>query len=120
MDASPVREARPRVRFGGGFTPGEPGVKYDVRGFTPGVGGNPAVMTSNKLKLLFAGAGVGAVLAMTGLTAVQTTTFSADPALPEPTVPGVVTEVTEAPTEGPTLEAETPTYTTTTTEAPAP
>ncbi|MGA9376258.1 MAG: hypothetical protein WBV64_14760, partial [Mycobacterium sp.] len=28
---------------------------------------------------------------------------------------GVVTEVTEAPTEGPTLEAETPTYTTTTT-----
>lgn len=77
-------------------------------------------MTSNKLKLLFAGAGVGAVLAMTGLTAVQSTTFSADPALPEPTVPGVVTEVTEAPTEGPTLEAETPAYTTTTSVVPAP
>jgi hypothetical protein len=77
-------------------------------------------MTSNKLKLLCAGAGVGAVLAMTGISVVQTTTFSADPALPEPTVPGIVTEVTEAPTEGPTMEAETPTYTTTTTVAPAP
>lgn len=74
-------------------------------------------MTSNKLKLLFASAGVGAVLAMTGITAVQTATFSADPALPEPTVPGIVTE---APTEGPTLEAETPTYTTTTSVVPAP
>ncbi|MGK2870431.1 MAG: hypothetical protein ACSLFA_28050 [Mycobacterium sp.] len=77
-------------------------------------------METNKLKLLFAGAGVGAVLAMTGITAAQTTTFSADPALPEPTVPGIVTEVTEAPTEGPTMEAETPTYTTTTTPVPAP
>lgn len=88
----------------------------------PGAGGNPLGMTSNKLKLLFAGAGVGAVLAMTGISAVQTTTFSADPDpfLPTPTVPGIVTEVTEAPTEGPTLEAETPTYTTTTTVPPAP
>ena len=86
----------------------------------PGAAGSSPGMTSNKLKLLFAGAGVGAVLAMTGLTAVQATTFSADPALPEPTVPGIVTEVTEAPTEGATLEAETPTYTTTTTVAPAP
>ncbi|MDO0975510.1 hypothetical protein [Mycolicibacterium frederiksbergense] len=77
-------------------------------------------MTSNKLKLLCAGAGVGAVLAMTGISVAQTTTFSADPALPEPTVPGIVTEVTEAPTEGPTLEAGIPSYTTTTTEAPAP
>ena len=77
-------------------------------------------MTSNKLKLLFAGAGVGAVLAMTGISVVQTTTFSADPALPDPTVPGIVTEVTESPSEGPTLEAETPTYTTTTSVAPAP
>ena len=79
-------------------------------------------MTSNKLKLLFASAGVGAVLAMTGITAVQTTTFSADPdpALPTPTVPGIVTEVTQAPTEGPTLEGETPTYTTTTSAVPAP
>ena len=77
-------------------------------------------MTSNKLKLLCASAGVGAVLAMTGISVVQTTTFSADPALPDPTVPGIVTEVTEEPTEGPTLEAETPTFTTTTTVAPAP
>jgi hypothetical protein len=88
----------------------------------PGAGGNPLGMTSNKLKLLFAGAGVGAVLAMTGISAVQTTTFSADPDpfLPTPTVPGIVTEVTESPTGGPTLEAETPTYTTTTTAPPAP
>lgn len=75
-------------------------------------------MTSHKLKLLCASAGVGAVLAMTGISVVQTTTFSADPALPDPVVPGTVTE---EPTEGPTLEAETPTYTTTTTTvAPAP
>lgn len=74
-------------------------------------------MTSNKLKLLFASAGVGAVLAMTGISVVQTTTFSADPALPDPVVPGS----TEEPAEGPTLEAETPTYTTTTTTVvPAP
>ncbi|MCF6387238.1 hypothetical protein L2K20_09660 [Mycobacterium sp. MBM] len=78
-------------------------------------------MTSNKLKLLCASAGVGAVLAMTGLSVAQTATFSADPALPDPVVPGIVTEVTEAPVEGPTLEAETPSYTTTsTTVAPAP
>ncbi len=48
-------------------------------------------MTSNKVKLLCASAGVGAVLAMTGVSVgvsvVQTTTFSADPALPEPTLP---------------------------------
>ncbi|MBI5738088.1 hypothetical protein [Mycobacterium adipatum] len=56
---------------------------------------------------------------MTGLSVAQTTTFTADPALPDPVVPGIVTEVTEAPTEGPTLQAETPTYTTTTT-TPAP
>lgn len=73
-------------------------------------------MTSNKLKLLCASAGVGAVLAMTGISVVQTTTFSADPALPDPVIPGTV----EAPDEEGTLEAEPPTYTTTTTVVPAP
>ncbi len=90
----------------------------DMR-FMPGSAGNHPGMTSNRLKLLCASAGVGAVLAMTGLSVAQTTTFTADPALPDPVVPGIVTEVTEAPTEGPTLQAETPTYTTTTT-TPAP
>lgn len=85
--------------------------------FAAPVGGNPSSMTSNRLKLIFAGAGVGAVVGMAGLTVVNSTAL-ADPALPEPTVPGTVTE---APAEGPTLEAETPTYTTTsTTVAPAP
>ncbi len=80
--------------------------------------GNPAGMTSNRVKLLCAGAGVGAVLAMTGVSVVQSTTFSADPALPDPVVPG---PVIEEPTEGPTLSAEPPTYTpTTTTIVPAP
>lgn len=90
--------------------------------FPPAGTGSPTGMTSNKVKLLCASAGVGAVFAMTGLTAVQTTTFSADPDpfLPTPTVPGIVTDVTEAPSDGPTLEAETPTFTTTTTVAPAP
>jgi hypothetical protein len=78
-------------------------------------------MTSNKLKLLFASAGVGAMLAMTGISVVQTTTFTADPALPDPVVPGTTEAPYVAPEDGPTLEGETPTYTTTsTTVAPAP
>ncbi|OJZ63793.1 hypothetical protein BRW64_20630 [Mycolicibacterium diernhoferi] len=60
------------------------------------------------MKLLCASAGVGAVLAMTGVSVVQTTTFSADPALPEPTLPSE--------TYSPTSPA--PVTTTTTTTAP--
>lgn len=108
MDGSAVREA-PRRRANRAVFPSP-------------AAGNRSGMTSNKVKLLCASAGVGAVFAMTGLTAVQTTTFSADPDpyLPTPTVPGIVTDVTESPSDGPTLEAETPTFTTTTTVAPAP
>ncbi|KRD19775.1 hypothetical protein ASE48_22370 [Mycobacterium sp. Root265] len=68
-------------------------------------------MTSNKLKLLCAGAGVGAMLTMAGVSVVQGATFSADPAPPgpgpgvtapettEPLAPGDNIDVTTAPRE---------------------
>ncbi|MGW0162484.1 hypothetical protein ACWDUN_24515 [Mycobacterium sp. NPDC003323] len=63
-------------------------------------------MTSNKLKLIFASAGIGAVMGMAGLTVANSTAI-ADPALPEPTLPSeqydapapVTTTTTEAETE---------------------
>lgn len=62
-------------------------------------------MTSNKLKLLCASAGVGAVLAMTGISVVQTTTFSAEPAVPSP-----VTPVSEEPAPWPPTDAAEPDF----------
>lgn len=84
-------------------------------------------MTSNKCKLMFAGAGVGAVLVMGGLTAVGTTSVTADPLPPgpgpgttapetaEPVAPGDALEPTTAP-----QEAEEPEIVTTTTVTPEP
>lgn len=51
-------------------------------------------MTSNKMKLIFASAGVGAVVGMAGLT-VANSTAVADPALPEPTLPSETYSPTE-------------------------
>lgn len=84
-------------------------------------------MTSNKLKLIFAGAGVGAVVAMGGLTAVGTTSVTADPLPPGPG-PGTTAPETSSPispedniepTTGP-QEAEAPEVVTTATVTPEP
>ncbi|MEH3129753.1 MAG: hypothetical protein PGN27_07320 [Mycolicibacterium neoaurum] len=84
-------------------------------------------MTSNKLKLIFAGAGVGAVLGMAGLTvATQMPTLSAEPTEPTAvTTPSSEEPAAWPPTDGAEPEVgpvpeETVIPTTTTTLPPAP
>ncbi|MGU3654202.1 hypothetical protein [Mycolicibacterium sp. A43C] len=84
-------------------------------------------MTSNKLKLIFAGAGVGAVLGMAGLTvATQMPTLSAEPTEPTAiTTPSSQEPAAWPPTDGAAPEVgpapeETVIPTTTTTLPPAP